>query len=178
MTLEQKTASIIQGTSGSGKSTFAKKIAAEHNALYIEHDYFMFAIQPYRPETEEHYNLGNLLLQACFAGALKSGKSLVLEGVMTTHGALEHDFYLDEYIAQLESSNYKVVRVMFHTSYEIAKVRMQPRATWESHVSVVSENLFKKIESTLFASVPDSVPRFDTAQMSTEEINNEIVRLL
>lgn len=71
---------IIQGTSGSGKTTAARKIAMKRNACYLESDYFTFVIQPFRPLKKRHNELGIKHLWSCFTNIVDAKEDIVLEG--------------------------------------------------------------------------------------------------
>jgi predicted ABC-type ATPase len=165
---------IIQGTSGSGKTTLGRKIAVEQRAIFLEHDWFLFAVQPYRPESKEHFTLGNAHLWCCFKNAVVAKKDVILEGALVSHDTMVNDFDLKKYLTYLKQYDYRIIRIMLTSSYEIADVRMSARAGYSGHVDIVPKDIYDKLSGVLEATVPSSVQRFDSTNCSIDELSGMI----
>lgn len=169
---------IIQGTSGSGKTTLARSIAIGRRTSYLEYDYFSFAIQPYRPDGTEHFELGNSHLWCCFRNIVDTGKDLVLEGALVSHDKRINKFDLNGYISYLEKNGYSIVRIMLTCSFDVAYDRMSPRGKWDGHTSIVPKETYNQIEKALKDSVPSSVLVLDTTNISIDAVAKEVNRLI
>lgn len=165
---------IIQGTSGSGKTTLARSLSVANKIPCLEHDYFLFGVQLYRPETKEHFELGNQNLWSIFRNIVDNRKSFVLEGVLASYDTAINNFNLEPYLKYLKTNNYKVLRVFLSSSYDEASRRMTPREVWAAHTSHVSEDVYQKISEALSESARNADLTIDTTGLSPEEVERQV----
>ena len=81
---------LIRGLPGSGKSTMARKIAADTGALHIEADMWVDYSQPYTPEAAKR---AHAICQAQARHALVYGGSVVVSNTFTQQWEMQP--YLD-----------------------------------------------------------------------------------
>lgn len=91
---------LIRGLPGSGKSTMARKIAIDTDALHVEADMWVDYSQPYTPEVAKR---AHAICQSQARHALISGGSVVVSNTFTRQWEMQP--YLDmarQYGAQVE----------------------------------------------------------------------------
>ena len=165
---------IIQGTSASGKTTAARKIAADKKACYLESDYFVFGIQPFRPLEKEHVALGVQHIWSCFTNVVEAKENIVLEGALVDINSGVDRPFLEKYISHLEKHNYNILRIVLVSTLEEAKKRMTTRVVWDGHTGVVDEQTYRKILAEIEKTVPKTVSRIDTTHMNTDDVVSKI----
>lgn len=170
-----KTAFIIQGSCGAGKTTVARRIAEQRQAVHLPHDFFLFDLVPYKPEGKEHYSLGNQFIRSCFEIAVKNDKDIVLDGALITLNPEENQFDLQVYINHLREEKYSVVHVALQCSYSTAKERMKKRHLNNPDWSPVPEQLFHTLDVAVKDSLPDTVIQINTDDMSVAEVVQKVL---
>ena len=173
-----KFALIIQGTSGSGKSTVARTIARSREVILLEHDTFLFGTQLHKPEVEQHFTIGNAMIWECFKVALESQQPIIIEGVLASLDKKINEFDIQQYLDKLNEFDYKIIRVVLKTDYETAKARMSNRLDKDGCDTAVPKDLFDKTTLALEDIIPADVLKIDTSHMSTKDVVETIEKLL
>lgn len=163
---------IIRGTSGSGKSTIATKIAVELKAVLLHTDVFHFEMLPYRPENKEHFNLGNDFIELCLNSAMKKEKVIILEGALVTTNRRVNEFDISNILKIAKKYKYTVNLFKFSTSHDVAVKRMKARN------NIVPEAVYKKLEKALQKSVVDQEHLIGTGELTEEETLKEVYKIL
>jgi adenylate kinase family enzyme len=153
---------VINGTSGSGKSTVAE-VLVRKGFLAIDGD---CVIQTVRHKTgKKQYEWGDLIDEIAREIDLLS---LFCENITLSHVILPED--LDRYIEIFESRNMQYKVFLLKPDYQIAVERCQTRTC---HTSVTPEYWIKHFYDLLI--FDDSVLNVDNTYMTPEETANYIL---
>lgn len=173
-----KYALIIQGTSGSGKSTVAREIARQQKAILLEHDMFIFGTQPHKPEGVEHFTIGNAMMWQAFQVALETDRPIIIEGVLTTFDKTINNINLEAYLSALSEAGYQTVRVALSCSYEKAAERMSERKNADGVVSAVPSETYTKLAEALQDSLPSDINTIDTEELGVSDVVGQVTTLI
>lgn len=155
---------VLNGTSGSGKSTIAE-ILADRGYLAIDGDCVIQAVR--HKKGTKQYEWDELINEiACEIDIL----SLFGENIVLSHVILPED--LDKYIAIFESRNLKYAFYLLKPEYETAVERCQTRTC---HTSITPEYWIKHFYELL--KFDKGVTVVNNTNMSAEETADYILKL-
>ena len=163
---------FIRGTSGSGKSTVAYAIAVEEKGVLLGHDTFLFDLLPCKPETREHFELGNRHLFSCFGNSITAKKNIIVEGVLASFDKRMNDFQIEPMLMLAKRKKYRIIRVLLTSTPEVAQKRMKKRGT------VVPVDIYQKLARAIRKTHHKEEFVIDTSALSQEELIQKVRALI
>ncbi|MFP4523180.1 MAG: AAA family ATPase [Candidatus Nanoarchaeia archaeon] len=159
---------IIQGLSGTGKTTVSRLLSQKLHLPVLEYDSFLFGFHRFRPLKKKEHDIANKNLFSCLKNYFQEDKTILLEGALVAHDGRVNTFNLTSVIAFAKKHGYSVQHIILKANKTVSYRRMKKRG------SVVPLDVYEKLAKKISKWLSKADKVVDTSKLTKEEMVKQV----